>query len=331
MLKVLLTGGAGFMGRHIAKRFLEAGDEVHIVDNIVAYTGGIDPGKGWPLFDPRDYPNFHFYREDCRAWFARVTDKEFDYVFHLAAVGGGRLMIEENPLAVADDLSIDASYWQWAKVARPQKTVCFSSSAAYPVKLQRPKTYVLLKEDMISFDDHIGMPDMTFGWAKLTCEYLARLAWQKHELRSVCFRPFACYGVDQDDVYPFPNIIKQVLSQRDKGVVQVWGSGTQMRDFIHIEDCIDGLLMTMDQIDDGNALNLSTGVLTSLSDLAHTAADIAGYDPVIKGTAGKPEGVHARGGDTTKQNELGFEYKIGFRAGIENALTLYDFAGMSIQ
>ena len=51
-------------------------------------------------------------------------------------------MIENNPLVVADDLSIDAAYWQWAKPARPQKTICFSSSAAYPIKLQRPEHYV---------------------------------------------------------------------------------------------------------------------------------------------------------------------------------------------
>ena len=107
---------------------------------------------GWPLFDPRDYQNFHFYKEDCRTWFDRVKDADFDYAFHLAAMVRGRLMIENNPLAVADDLAIDASYWQWAKVAKPKKTACFSSSAAYPIHLQRADHYVLLKEDMISFE-----------------------------------------------------------------------------------------------------------------------------------------------------------------------------------
>ena len=80
---------------------------------------------------------------------------------------GGRLMIENNPLAVADDLAIDAAYWQWAKRAQPRKSVCFSSSAAYPVSLQTADHYVLLKEDMISFEGDIGMPDMSYGWAKL--------------------------------------------------------------------------------------------------------------------------------------------------------------------
>jgi GDP-L-fucose synthase len=331
MLKILVTGAAGFVGRHIVKRFLDAGDQVHAVDCIAPYTGGVDPAKGWPLFDPRDYPNFHFHKEDCRTWFARVTDTDFDYTFHLAAMVGGRLMIENNPLAVADDLSIDASYWQWAKVARPKKSVCFSSSAAYPVKLQRPGHYVLLKEDMISFEDDIGMPDMSYGWAKLTCEYLARLAYQKHGLKSVCYRPFSGYGVDQDDAYPFPSICKRVLAQRGAEVLHVWGTGTQMRDFIHVEDCVDGVLTTMDLIDDGDAVNLSTGILTSFIEFARMAAELAGYYPEIKGMSDKPVGVHARGGDTAKQNDLGFQHKIRLRAGTEHALKLYDCGGMAIQ
>ena len=323
MRKILVTGAAGFVGRHMVRRLLEAGEEVHAVDCVAAYTGGIHPAHGWPLFDPRDYRDFHFYREDCRAWFARVKDTDFDYAFHLAAMVGGRLMIENNPLAVADDLAIDAEYWRWARQARPQKTACFSSSAAYPVKLQRPDHYVLLREDMISFEGDIGMPDMSYGWAKLTCEYLAQLAYQKHGLKSICYRPFSGYGEDQDDAYPFPSICKRALANRGAEVLQVWGTGTQMRDFIHIEDCIDGVMATMDRIDDGGAVNLSTGIFTSFIEFAKLAAAIAGYHPQVKGVSDKPAGVHARGGDTAKQKQLGFQYKIAFRDGIERALRYY--------
>ena len=323
MHKVLVTGGAGFVGRHIVKRLLDAGDEVHAVDCVAEFTGGIDPAVGWPLFDPMEYTNFHFYKEDCRTWFARVKDTDFDYAFPLAAMVGGRLMIENNPLAVADDLSIDAAYWEWAKENRPKKTACFSSSAAYPIKLQRPECYVLLKEEMISFKDDIGMPDMSYGWAKLTCEYLAQLAYEKHGLKSICYRPFSGYGEDQDDAYPFPSICKRALAERGAEVLNVWGTGTQMRDFIHIEDCVDGVMTMIDKIDDGGAVNLSTGVFTSFIDFAKLAARIVGYCPQVKGLSDKPSGVHARGGDTTKQRQLGFRPKIDFRPGIERALKYY--------
>jgi GDP-L-fucose synthase len=321
MRKVLVTGGAGFVGRHIVTRLLEAGNEVHAVDCLAQFTGGIDPAQGWPIRDPREYRHFHFYREDCRAWFGRVKDTDFEYVFHLAAMVGGRLMIENNPLAVADDLSIDSAYWAWAKQTRPIKTACFSSSAAYPIKLQRAESHVLLKEDMISFNDDIGMPDMSYGWAKLTCEYLARLAYKNDGLQSICYRPFSGYGEDQDDAYPFPSICKRVLEQHGAEVLYVWGSGTQMRDFIHIDDCVDGIMMMIDKIDDGSAVNLSTGVLTSFIDFAKMAAQVSGYHPQVKGLSDKPAGVYARGGDTEKQWQLGFQARIPFKAGIERALT----------
>lgn len=320
MGKILVTGGAGFVGRRLVRRMLDAGHEVHAVDNVAPFTGGVDPAAGWPLFEPRDHRQFHFYKDDCRDWFARRKDGDFDYAFHLAAMVGGRLMIENNPLAVADDLAIDASYWQWAVAARPKKSVCFSSSAAYPISLQREDHYVLLKEDMISFDDQIGMPDMTYGWAKLTTEYLARLAFQKHGLKSICFRPFSGYGEDQDDAYPFPSICKRALANRGGKTLTVWGAGTQMRDFIHIDDCVEGIVTMMDKIDNGDAVNLSTGLLTSFLQFAALAADILGYHPEVAGQSDKPVGVFARGGDTARQESLGFRHRIDFRAGVQRGL-----------
>ncbi len=320
MRKILITGGAGFVGRRFCKRFLDSGDEVHCVDPVAPDTGGIDPEGSWPLFSPLEYSNFHYYRKDCREWFREHSDTDFTYVVHLAAMVGGRAMIENRPLAVADDLSIDAEYWQWAERARPQKTLCFSSSAAYPIKYQREGDYRLLTEDMISFDEDIGMPDMSYGWAKLTCEYLAKLAYEKHGLKSVCYRPFSGYGEDQDDTYPFPSIVKRALANAGNPMLTVWGTGDQMRDFIHIEDCVDGALMTMDAIDNGDALNLSTGVYTSFKQFARMAAEAVGYHPDVVGLSDQPSGVFARGGDTAKQHAFGFRAGTSFADGIRMAL-----------
>jgi GDP-L-fucose synthase len=329
MRKILITGGGGFVGRHFTRYFLQAGDEVLIVDPIAELTGGIDPASGWPLFEPRDYSRFRFIKEDCRQFFARKSEAEFDYVLHLAAMVGGRLMIENRPLVVADDLSIDAAYWQWAAWSTPRHTVCFSSSAAYPIKFQRENDHVLLREDMIDFHNDIGMPDLSYGWAKLTCEYLARLAYERHGLRSVSYRPFSGYGEDQDDSYPFPSICKRALENRGAAEIVVWGTGKQKRDFIHIEDCVRGVVSTMDLIETGDALNLSTGVLTSFLEFASMAAAACGYTPVVRGLSDKPAGVYARGGDTSKQRSHGFVPSISFSEGVRRAILYFDRAILS--
>lgn len=323
MFKSLVTGGAGFVGRHLIHRLLERGDEVHCVDSVVPFTGGLPP-ELWPFFNPMDHKNFHWYQKDCREFFRENRIGEFDYAFHLAAMVGGRQMIENNPLVVAEDLSIDSEYWSWAKKTRPIRTACFSSSAAYPIKYQRSEGYILLKEDMISFGDDIGMPDMSYGWAKLTCEYLAKLAFEKHGLKSCSYRPFSGYGEDQDDSYPFPSICKRALKNHGAAELTVWGSGRQMRDFIHIEDCITGVLQTIDKIDNGDAVNLSTGIYTSFIDFAQLAANACGYSPIVSGTSNTPEGVFARGGDTEKQRLYNFSPTINFAGGVKKAIEYYE-------
>lgn len=319
MKKILITGGAGFVGRRFTKYFLEKDDSVTCVDCIAPYTGGIDPKKGWPNFAPYDFNNFKFVKTDCRNYFNKNMNKKFDYVLHLAAMVGGRAMIENNPIAVAEDLSIDAAYWSWAKEAKPEKSVYFSSSAAYPIKFQTKNNYKLLSEDMIKFDTEIGMPDMTYGWAKLTGEYLAKLAYEKHGLKSVVYRPFSGYGEDQDMAYPFPSIMERVRKVKN-GKIVVWGSGEQKRDFIHIDDCVRGVVSTMDKIDDASPLNLSTGIFTSFKDLIKLASSILGYRPTIVPLLDKPEGVFARGGCTKRQKKFDFTYSITLKDGIKKCV-----------
>jgi len=143
-------------------------------------------------------------------------------------------------------------------------------------------------------------------------------------MKSICYRPFSGYGSDQDMAYPFPSICKRVLDNKGQLSIQVWGAGTQMRDFIHIDDCIQGIIHMSDKIDDGSAVNLSTGILTSFISLAQTAAEVVGFYPQVTGMSDKPEGVFARGGDTKKQRKLGFTAETQLRVGIENALKYLD-------
>jgi GDP-L-fucose synthase len=150
------------------------------------------------------------------------------------------------------------------------------------------------------------------------------MAYEKHGLKSIVYRPFSGYGEDQDDSYPFPAICKRALNLGKNKQMKVWGSGLQMRDFIHIEDCIDGILKTMDKIDDASALNLSTGIYTSFLDFGSMALKECGWEGGVIGMSGTPEGVFARGGDTAKQKQFGFKHKISIEIGVKRAIEYYE-------
>ena len=319
MKNVLITGAAGFVGRHFTKYFLENKFEVLGIDNLQQYTGSINP-INWPLFNPYDYKNFKFIKIDCVDWFRKNKNVKFDYVLHLAAIVGGREMIENNPIAVAQDLYIDSKFWEWCVAAKPKKIIYFSSSACYPINLQTKSSYRLLKEGDINFKKKLGIPDYTYGWAKLTGEYLAKISFEKYGLNSVCYRPFSGYGEDQDINYPFPNLCKNIILAKKKKIVQVWGDGKQKRDFIHIDDCVNGVIKTMDVINDGSPINLSTGIHTSFNEFLKISKEVVGYNFKIMKRKSMPTGVFARGGCTKKQISLGFKYKISLKDGIKKSI-----------
>ena len=320
MKRVLITGAAGFVGRHFCEYFLKNGYEVIAIDNLQKYTGAIDPKKNWPLFNPYDFKNFKFLKMDCTEWFKKNFNKKFDYVLHLAAIVGGREMIENYPMAVAQDLTIDSKFWEWCVKSNPKKVLYFSSSASYPLNLQTKKFYRLLDENDINFESTLGVPDYTYGWAKLTGEYLAQIAFKNYGIKSVCYRPFSGYGEDQDMNYPFPNLCKNILNANKSKIVNVWGDGKQMRDFIHIDDCVEAVISSMDKINDGSPLNLSTGTFTSFIDFLNIGKKIAGINFKIVKKKSKPVGVFARAGSTKKQLKIGIKFKIDLVEGISRGL-----------
>lgn len=302
-MKVLITGFAGFVGRRFTKRLLDQGHEVTGVDNL---STGKTPDT-W-MFKPNDNKKAKFMFCDVRTYFNSARAPWFDLIIHLAAVVGGRLNIENDPLAVATDLSIDAEFFNWTvrhepnKGERMPKVIYFSSSAVYPNHLQAEAKHCALAESQMIFNTtHIGMPDMTYGWSKLSGEYLAGYAAKKYGLDVKIYRPFGGYGEDQDRTYPFPAIIERILDGNDP--VVVWGSGNQKRDFVYIENVVDCVLATMDVLAPGEALNIGTGIGTSFFELAYKARDVLGLKFNVTNSASKPEGVFARVADVYKMRQ----------------------------
>ena len=286
MKKVLVTGGLGFVGRYFIERLINDKWDVAMVD----VKDGID----------------------CRDFF-KQSDTQFDLVIHLAAIVGGRETIEGRPLAVADNFSIDSEFFQWCLKTEPKKIVYFSSSAAYPIEFQMEGLERKLREDMQTIYSP-RKPDMTYGWSKLVGEYLASFVKNVY-----IFRPFSGYGSDQDLAYPFPKYIEKALASGD--TFEVWGSGKQTRDFIHIEDIVNAVFVAIEDEPQG-PINLGWGRKTSFLDLAQMCMDTVGVQKEIVTRPDKPVGCMHRVSDNTKMLSF-YTPKISLEEGIERAVREY--------
>jgi len=285
-MKILITGNAGFVGRAFQRHFANTNHDIFGVDIV----NGVDA---------RD--------------FFRTNNTKFDLVIHLAAVVGGRKMIEGEPLALAVDLAIDAEMFGWALRTKPGRIVYFSSSAAYPTELQKDGGYSLREPDINL--DNICNPDLTYGWAKLTGEMLAKHARQQG-LKISVFRPFSGYGADQDLDYPFPTFIRRAVTRQSP--FQVWGDGNQVRDFIHIDDIVGAVMAGIDA--DVEVANLCNGRPTSFNDLAQMVMLAAGYHAPVEHLFTEPVGVQYRVGDPANMLRF-YEPRISLEQGILSAIT----------
>jgi nucleoside-diphosphate-sugar epimerase len=191
--------------------------------------------------------------------------------------------------------------------------VYYSSSAAYPIYLQKAAYKQRLREPDINLD-HIRTPDLSYGWAKLTGETLAQYA-RAEGIKVSVLRPFSGYGSDQALDYPFPSLIARGKAKLDP--FEIWGTGEQVRDFIHIDDVVAA---TFEAITNNvKTLNLCTGRPTSFIQLAEMIMLAQGYLAPIKKHLGKPSGVEYRVGDPTKMLHI-YEPKITLEEGIARAL-----------
>jgi UDP-glucose 4-epimerase len=310
-VRVLVTGGAGFLGRHFTRHHLEMGDDVIVVDDMSAQ-------------DPRDVP--HDVLDVTEIWdiiewmrgpaFLNRDQEEFDLAYHFAAPVGGRLKIERDPLFNAHSLAIDAEFFRWAH--QHVKRVVYPSSSAVYARIYQGEEGIPLKEDTFHPDSHgWGTPDEMYGFTKLAGEVLAWKAAQ-YGLNTLCLRPFSGYGEGQSFDYPVPSIAARAL--RKENPLVVWGSGRQSRDFIHVEDLVKGTLARLDYPVKGyDAMNLGNGLPITFATVAELFAQEVGYTPVIQTDESKPEGVTRRYADVERMWTY-YQPKISLKEGLRRVL-----------
>lgn len=329
----LVSGGCGFVGRNMVKRLSQNRDDyILFVDDLsvgqhpeiwlgsktATHENGLEIyGNGKLLFLKQDFRKMlddMLHQTDYIFGLTGLALKQFSDVFHFAAIVGGRAVIDGDPMKVALDLAIDAEFFYWASRHRPGRILYPSSSAAYPIGLQADTNFKALKEADIDFNN-LRKPDMTYGWSKLTGEYLASLAHSHYGLNVTCVRPFSGYGEDQDLSYPIPAIVQRIVGRQDP--IQVWGSGEQGRDFVHIDDVLDCILLAMDHSLDASPMNIGSGRLTSFLEVIDILKGIAEYRPEIERLLDKPMGVQHRYGDMQYTfSKLGWRPRISLEDGL---------------
>lgn len=331
----LVTGGCGFVGRNMVNRLYKTtADRILFVDDL---SVGTHPAEWLNVSKVRSIKDIEVFGKDERLLFLKSDARfllqnliknpeyikkeygldiaKFADVFHFAAIVGGRSKIDGDPMMVALDLSIDAEFFYWICRQKPERVLYPSSSAAYPVNLQTESGAIALAEKDIDFNN-MGKPDMTYGWSKLTGEYLAKVAAQYYGVKITCIRPFSGYGEDQDLSYPVPALARRAALKENP--FEVWGTGKQGRDFVHIDDVLDCTLLAMDKIQDGTAINIGMGKLTTFLEIIELFCRFADYKPKIKPLTDKPVGVHSRYCDMSFMKEkLNWEAKISIEEGMK--------------
>lgn len=278
-MKVLITGSSGFLGSHYIRHFSQFGDDVEI------WTVDIAP-------HPDGLPSEN---QDMVEWLADF-DVDVDRVYHFASPVGGRMKIELDPMYNADALRLDQAIFRWA-VKHAKLLIYPSSSAVYPVSVQGEGSYHgPMNELLVDVrGDNWGRPDELYGLSKLVGENLAWTA-ARYGLATLVIRPFSGYGPGQSFDYPVPSIARRAILREDPLVI--WGSGTQVRDFVHVSDVIGA---TEARIDAGVAgvavMNIASSVGVPFTRLARKFADLVGYQPLIESDGGRPQGVSMRIGD----------------------------------
>lgn len=285
-MRALVTGSAGFVGRHVAAELERRGWAV----------SRCDVATGWDAHD--------IFRQG-------VTDciQHYDLVVHAAASSPHRAAIDGEPQHFARNLQLDSAMFDWAVRTGQGRVLYLSSSAAYPIGLQNgqpPDRLVELSD--LDLDGHVPVdngwyqmtPDANYGWTKLIGERLAAEA-RKAGLPVTVVRPFSGYGEDQSENFPFRALVERARRREDPFVI--WGDGNQVRDWIHIDDVVAGMLAVAESGAE-EPVNLCTGVGWSMAELAHIACDMVGYKPRFEYLADRPAGVAYRVGDPARFHQF---------------------------
>lgn len=312
--KVLVTGGASFIGSHLVDALVERRAQVRVVDNLS--SGKLENLRAHLRAGQIDVRQADLLEPEV----ADQAVREVEIVFHLAADHGGRGYVDLHQAACATNLALDGILFRAARRAGVEKIVYASSGCVYPNHLQTdPHQILYLAEEMAGppFD-----ADNMYGWAKLMAEMTLRAYWRDWGMKSACCRYFTVYGERGHENHAVVAMIARSFVRQDPYLV--WGNGQQVRNWTHVSDVISGTLLAAEKIEDGTAVNLGTMERIRVIDAVREVLRYTGHNPKIEFHPEMPTGPMNRVADNSlAQRLLGWEPQVAFFDGLHRTIDWY--------
>ena len=306
---VVVTGGTGFVGVNLIKRLLDIGANVTatlhsrnrvITDERIRYVRG----------DLRR-------QEDCAA-----AVQGADYVFMCAANTSGAAVMDKTPLAhLTPNILMNVSMLDAAYRAGVKKFLFISSNTVYPL------TDYPVKEDDVTNDFYEKY--FIVAWMKRFTEIVCEMYATKivKPMKVCVVRPANIYGEFDDfeweTSHVIPALIRKVVERHDP--IEVWGDGNDLKEFIYVQDFIDGMLLAMEKIECFDPVNIATGQPCTVNDVLSEILKIDNYaNAKIVFNTSKPTMIPKRLIDITKaKSQLGFQAKVGLSDGLRKTIAWY--------
>lgn len=317
--QVLVTGGASFIGSHLVDALVQSGALVRVVDD---FSSGLRENLH------RSIEKIDLIEGDLREFnvCAQVT-KSIDIVFHLANIHGGRGFIETHQAEITQNLVIDGNMLRAGLENRIDRFCYASSACVYPVSLQVSDANLqerFLSEEMADpFVENRALADGEYGWCKLMGEMSLSAYGRQFGMNGVSCRLFTVYGPRENESHAIIAFIAKALIEQEP--FEVWGTGKQDRNFTYVQDVIDGLLRSAQNITDCRAVNIGTDEIIQVGDAAKTVCKVVGYKPnKFFFNKSKPEGVHSRAASIENQKKwLKWHPQTAFIDGVRNTIEWY--------